>query len=246
MSTQATLGQKALDQRDYPEAIKQFTSALSTNTDNPSPLWLIQRSTAYQRAGQHELALLDGEAAVLAAIRRARREHIASAQFRRAVALHGLKRYGDARLCLVWCRNANEKEKGLGIWQAKVAKDYESAEKECGADSPEVKTTVKEVPDKVEVVGVKESDKKESSEKAAPVPAALSVTPKEKIRHEWYQSGQKVTLTIFAKGVPKEQAEIAIEEESVSELVCLFSQTSLTFHSWTLASLSLVRTVLSL
>ncbi|EXJ93866.1 hypothetical protein A1O1_02259 [Capronia coronata CBS 617.96] len=36
-----------------------------------------------------------------------------------------------------------------------------------------------------------------------------------KIRHEWYQNAQSVTLTLYAKGVPKDTAEIEIKEDSV-------------------------------
>lgn len=213
MSTQAALGAKALEGRDYATAIEQLTKALATNPSNPSPLWLIQRSTAYQRSAQYELALADADAAVHAAKARARREFIATAHFRRAVALHGLKRFGDARLCLTWCRKSNEKEKGLGIWQAKVKNDFDKAEKELGSDAAEVRTTVKEIPIKVEE-NAKEKD--DSPATSAQAPAPPIVTSKEKIRHEWYQSPSSITITIFAKGIPKDRAEVSIEEQSVS------------------------------
>jgi suppressor of G2 allele of SKP1 len=216
MATQAAKGQQALTDRDYNEAVTQYTAALKTAN---SPLWLINRSTAYQRLGKHDLALADADNALLAAKQRARRELMAAAQFRRAVALHGLKRYGDARLCLNWCRKLNEKEKALGIWQAKVATDYETAEKEGKSDL--IVCTVKETPDPVAQVssdsqGNTKHDKPDTASTLAPVAVVPSQTPKEKIRHEWYQSNSKVTITIFAKGVPKEQAEIIIEEGSVS------------------------------
>ena len=239
MATQAGKGQQAIVKRDYDEAIKQYTAALKTAT---SPLWLINRSTAYQRLGKHELALADADNAVIAATQRARRELIATAQFRRAVALHGLKRYGDARLCLTWCRKMNEKEKALGMWQAKVAKDYETAENAGESDS--ISCTVKETPDPVTEVSSesKETEKndKDSKVKAAPTsPPVISVpsqTSAEKIRHEWYQSSSKVTIMIFAKGVPKEQAEVVIEEGSVSFNPPLCS-TYLTIHSLRYGSL---------
>jgi suppressor of G2 allele of SKP1 len=216
MTTQAAKGQQAISNRDYEEAVAQYTAALKTAK---SPLWLINRSTAYQRLGKHELALADADNAVVVATQRARRELMATAQFRRAVALHSLKRYGDARLCLTWCRKLNEKEKGLGMWQAKVASDYEIAEKE--GQSEMISCTVKETPDPVTEIS---SDHKEDTKaerpaatpKTAPVAATPSQTPKEKIRHEWYQSNDKVTIMIFAKGVPKDKAEVIIEEGSVS------------------------------
>lgn len=47
---------------------------------------------------------------------------------------------------------------------------------------------------------------------SAPVPVPQTLT---KVRHEWYQNGQAVTVTIYAKGVQKDKAEIDIQEDSV-------------------------------
>ena len=223
MSTQAALGQKALEAKDYSGAIKHYTEALKSSN---SPLWLTQRSTAYQREGAHELALHDAEDAVLAAISRGKRELIAAAQMRRAIALYSLGRYGDARLCFTWARKLNEKEKGLGMWQAKVVAEYDKLDEEAEGR----KTTIKEVPDKVDRTPKElESKAATASEKApaaaATVPASGTTgtmtttapvqTPKDKIRHEWFQSSSKVTITIFAKNVPKDQADIQIGAQSV-------------------------------
>lgn len=221
MTTQAAKGQEAITNRDYEVAVVQYTAALKTAN---SPLWLINRSTAYQRLGKHELALADADNAVIIATQRARRELMATAQFRRAVALHGLKRYGDARLCLTWCRKLNEKEKGLGIWQAKVASDYERAEKEGHSNA--IACIVKETPDPVIEISSDDKDNTQVGEpadepKSAPITMAPSQTPKEKIRHEWYQSNAKVTIMIFAKGIPKDKTEVVIEEGSVSLMYIL-------------------------
>ena len=224
MATAAALGKAALDASNHQVAVEHLTVALK---ETQSPIWLIQRSTAYQRLGKHELALADADNAVLRAHARAKRELIAQAQFRRAVALHGLKRFGDARLCLAWTRKMDEKMKVLGMWQAKVVKDFEDA---GGEGAPGNETTVKEYPDKVEEVSsapVKKIEEtkpytreekgkmpeRDSEAVSAPV---ISATPKEKIRHEFYQSADKLTVTIFAKGVPKDKGEIIIKEGSVS------------------------------
>lgn len=217
--SEADKGQAAMKASNYPTAIKHYTAALETSQ---SPLWLIQRSIAYHRSGQHELALADADNAVLASIKRGKRDLIATSQFRRAVALHGLGRLGDARLCLFWCHKRNEKEPGLTLWMAKIKQDYEKAggdEAECG------KTTVKETPDLVEelsqptrkkqAVEEKEKNGVEKVNKAPTAPAAQTVTPKEKVRTEWYQSTATITIEVFAKGIPKEKAEVKIAEGSV-------------------------------
>jgi suppressor of G2 allele of SKP1 len=47
---------------------------------------------------------------------------------------------------------------------------------------------------------------------SAPIPAPATLT---KIRHEWYQNANSVNITIYAKGVQKDQAEVNIHEDSV-------------------------------
>ncbi|OBT78687.1 hypothetical protein VF21_02296 [Pseudogymnoascus sp. 05NY08] len=211
MSTQADLGAKALAAKDYTSAITHYTNALKTAN---SPLWFTNRSTAYHRAGQYDLALQDAEAGVLAARQRARRELITAAQMRRAIALYSLGRLGDSRLVLTWVRKLNEKEKSLGVWQLKVANEYEKLPE----DAEGRKVTVTEVPDEAKLPEVGKAVAAEEKGKAvtqAPQTSTPAQTPKEKIRHEWYQSSNKVTITIFAKGIPKDQAEVTIAEDSV-------------------------------
>lgn len=231
MSTQADLGAKAIVAKDYASAITHYTSALKTSN---SPIWLIQRSIAYHRAGEYDFALRDAEAGVLAARLRARRELIASAQMRRAIALYSLGRLGDSRLVLTWVRKLNEKEKSLGVWQLKVSNEYERLAED--ADGRAV--TVKEIPDepkvldadKQEATGVNSKDKEVLTSTAKPSHAPIPLqTPKQKIRHEWYQSSNKVTITIFAKGVSRELVDITITTNSVEVQFPIDSNNSYNF-----------------
>ncbi|KAK6333716.1 hypothetical protein TWF730_003899 [Orbilia blumenaviensis] len=48
-----------------------------------------------------------------------------------------------------------------------------------------------------------------------PVPAGVS-TPADKIRHEWYQTANSVTISLFVKGVPKDSTTVEIENHSLS------------------------------
>jgi suppressor of G2 allele of SKP1 len=50
---------------------------------------------------------------------------------------------------------------------------------------------------------------------SAPIPEPATLT---KIRHEWYQNAQSVNITIYAKGVQKDKAEVDIQEDSVCAL----------------------------
>lgn len=230
MANEAARGKAALERSDFPEAIECYSKALKTSQ---SPAWYIQRSIAYHRNGRKELALADADNAVVAAIGRGRREFIATGQFRRGVALHGLKRFGDARICFLWASKYNEKEKGLTLWMAKIKSDYEKAGGE-GAESNAI--TVKEIPDKVEEVSLEtvkgdpitvtkkenatpntkvDKGKGKAVENPLPSRAAPAQTPKDKIRHEWYQSPTTITIEVFVKGVNKDKVTVDISEGCV-------------------------------
>ena len=230
MASDAAKGQKALESNDYPTAITHFTSAIKSTSTNStiSPLWLIHRSTAYQRTGAYSLALKDANMAHYSATQRGRRELIATSHFRRAVAYHGLGQFGNARKCLIWTRKFNEKERALGLWQAKVAADYEKA----GGDGAECNAiTALEVPPMTEKEDIdalfKQQAEKEAKgkgkepakreEPAAPIAVAKPAgTTIDKIRVEWYQTNTNVTIEILCKGIPKENATVKFEEGQVS------------------------------
>ncbi|PGH09414.1 hypothetical protein AJ80_07689 [Polytolypa hystricis UAMH7299] len=50
------------------------------------------------------------------------------------------------------------------------------------------------------------------------------------VRHEWYQSADKVVITIYAKGVPKDKADIEIQESSLSVSFPLSSGSDYSFN----------------
>lgn len=100
----AAKGDDALAQSQAPLAIEYYTRAL---LELPrAPKYFIQRSTAYSRLKPEDggpnpsAALRDAEIAVSLAFERGKRELILSAQFRRAVSLFQLERYGDASFLL--------------------------------------------------------------------------------------------------------------------------------------------------
>ncbi|KAJ6261565.1 hypothetical protein Dda_4235 [Drechslerella dactyloides] len=51
-----------------------------------------------------------------------------------------------------------------------------------------------------------------------PPPAAPQgvTTPADKIRHEWYQTSTSVSVSLFVKGVPKDEATVELEDRSLS------------------------------
>ncbi|TVY13578.1 Protein SGT1 [Lachnellula arida] len=225
MASHANRGQNALDSKDYPAAITHFTSAINSTSGTVSPLWLLQRSTAYQRTGAHDLALKDAERAHHFAIARGRAEHIATAHFRRAVAYYGLGQYGNARQCLIWTRQVNEKERGLALWEAKVTADWERTggdETECNRVTAVEKPALTEKEDidemfrqQAEKEGNKSKAKEKGKEAVREEPVAAVMKPAnttiDKIRVEWYQTAASLTIEILCKGIPKEDATVKFE-----------------------------------
>ena len=62
-------------------------------------------------------------------------------------------------------------------------------------------------------------------------PAVQTPVPT-KVRHEWYQSSDNVVVTLYAKGVPKDKAQIEITEDSVRVwFPCAVKSGANRFHS---------------
>ncbi|KAI5200865.1 hypothetical protein AUEXF2481DRAFT_2176 [Aureobasidium subglaciale EXF-2481] len=209
---QAKLGAEALEAKNYAEAIKQYTAALAVSPTSPD--YLIKRSTAYQRStpADYKSALADADKAVINAQKRGKRELILQGQLRRAIALFGLERYPDCRFVLDVVKRMDPKEKTLPIWESKVAT------KMAAMDEGSKDVTVKETPE--EETPVASQPKPDSSSKttapASSTPPALTQTPADKIRHDWYQNNDKVYFTLLAKGVPKDKATIDIQPRSLA------------------------------
>jgi suppressor of G2 allele of SKP1 len=215
----AKKGDTALSASQYPEAIQHYTSAIGAN---PAAVkYYIGRSTAYQRAKEYPEALADAEIAVVLAHKRATRELIKDAQFRRAQNLFFLERYGDAEFVLDVVKEMDPKEKTLPIWTMKVAAKV----KDLPEDDEKRKVTVQKVPN-VEVPSApaaatmpkpasssKAEETKTTEAPAAPKPVVP--TPANKIKHDWYQSNDSVTVNILAKGAPKD-ATVEFDKDTLT------------------------------
>lgn len=217
----AARGSKALLASNYEEAIESYSAALKQSPTSPN--YLIQRSTAYQRAKNYPLALLDANNTVVYANKRAKRELIIEAQFRRGCALYSLDRYGDAEFVFAIVKRMDEKHKMVGTW---IQKTKMSLEK-LAEDDAKRKCNVKETPELDE--GQPTESENETSSVAnggAPLSSQATTTsapgatpqqtPPDKIRHEWYQNSETVYFTLLAKGVPKDKCQIDIQERSLS------------------------------
>lgn len=222
LSTLAERGKKALEAKNYEDSIVQYTAAIKQAPTSPD--LFIQRSIAKQRAGKFSEALADAEKAVINATKRAKRELIIEAQFRRGQALYRLKRHGDAYfvLNLVIAKNKDHKEAGMWNNMAKKALDA------LDPEDPLRTCTVPEIP----VASDASSSIAETNTPSSTAASKTSTTsppqqtPADKIRHEWYQSSEHIYFTLLAKGVPKDKAQIDISQRSVSVEFPLLSGSS--------------------
>jgi suppressor of G2 allele of SKP1 len=242
MADRAAEGLVALKSHDYPKAIACYTAALHVSPSSPD--YYLKRSTAHQRSTppNYHGALWDADMAVVAATRRAKRELIAAAQLRRAIALYCLERYGDAAFLFDVVKELDPKEKSLAIHQtqtkAKLAALPEGDER--------ANITVVKLPDIELSPALPQNNDRETAdslvaqspvESGAPETAPPSAVP-QKIKHEWYQSSAKVHLTILAKGVLRDSVTVDIQESMVCsyDVLYIISPARSTYHSrllWT-------------
>ena len=208
---QAARGEAALKRGDFAEALNQYNAAIQISP-KAVPYYL-KRSIVHQRSSppNYAAALKDAELAVVFGHERGKRELIGEAQMRRGIALYCLEQYKDAELALSWAEKLNKGEKTLPIWASKVAAKL----KTLAEDDEKAKTHIKEIPEVEMLVEANTEDLAERPKVAAPV-----VTPKEKIRHEWYQNDEFVWFTLYVKGVPEENMAIEFHENSVRKMLC--------------------------
>lgn len=205
----ARKGEAALGASNYDEAIQHFTDAIKSN---PAAVkYYIGRSTAYQRTKKYTEALADAEVAVVLAHKRATRELIKDAQFRRAQQLFFLERYADAEYILSIVKKLDEKEKTLPIWSSKVAKKLQEIPE--GHEKRQV--TVKDVPE-VEAPSTRQESSNKKTEAQVASPQPVVPTPANKIKDDWYQSNDTVTINILAKGAPKDKVTVDFDKDSLS------------------------------
>ncbi|RMD40940.1 hypothetical protein DV735_g4212, partial [Chaetothyriales sp. CBS 134920] len=229
----AKSGADALAAGDPATAVTQYTKALLVHPASPD--YLTQRATAFARLrpARYDLALRDSELAVLCGRKRSSRKHIQAAQLRRVVGLYHNGRYAEAKYVLgtmqKWLPREAEGEEKLQsamsggdqkasmevkIWQSKVTKRLaENPQPEFSSKDEYPEGTDKDVADAALLKLYKSQLKPDGTFDFNWQPgqdsSAASTTA-------WYQNNQSVILTLYAKGVPKDKAQIEIQADSVS------------------------------
>lgn len=183
MASHAALGAKALEKGAFDEAISHYTAALRESPTSPD--YYIKRGMAYQRAVKYEEALNDSSIAVVAAVKRAKRELILQAQLRRGIALFSLERYGDAKFVFDIVHQMDPKEKLLGLWQGKVSSKLAG----LGQHDEKAKVTAEKIPD-IEIPLPESETKPAGSTSSRAVssetkkPVTVERTPPSNIKHD--------------------------------------------------------------
>ncbi|KAL8826273.1 MAG: hypothetical protein Q9191_003901 [Dirinaria sp. TL-2023a] len=227
----ASKGAAAISASDFKAAINHYTKAIAVNPQAAD--YYIKRSTAYTRLSppSHDAAYKDSEIALMLASKRAKRELIALSQLRRGIALFGLQRWADAKQCFAWAKKLNEKDNTVKIWEMKVDEKLKSLPENDAARQ----AAIEEIPD----VELPKAETKKAEQKpegavaineegdangAKPIAAETAIkSPSEglqppvgKTRHEWYETNDSVTVTLYAKGVPKDKATIELQKRSLA------------------------------
>lgn len=214
----AAQGSAALAASDFPSAITHYSNAISSNPQAVD--YYIKRSMAHARTSpaDYDSSLHDAEIAVALATKRAKRELIAESQLRRGVALYGLQRWGDAQQCFSWAGKYKYDEKVLKIWETKISAKL----KELADGDEKGKVVVKEEPE-VALPAVKDTKSAGKSTTSATSTLVQGAEKRieeplfvaSKIRYDWYQSAENVVVSLFAKGIPKDQVKIDLHPKSL-------------------------------
>lgn len=109
-------GFKAIEQRNWPEAIDNLTKAID---QSKSPAWLLGRSQAFMETGQLDKAIADADFAYCTAAERGNdksRKQMIEAQYRRSVCFFRKKEYANADICAIWSQRL---AKGVAVREAK-------------------------------------------------------------------------------------------------------------------------------
>lgn len=194
-------GDKAAEQKDFLTAISKFTDALKENPEAFTAL--VKRAQVYTKLSDYDSAKADISKAFTVAEKRGKMADKATCYFRLGLVNYAQKDYEVSLVNLKKAKELKCTEPALDIWIAKSERDVKkhAASKETIVEDKPAKEAENTVSNKV-------LSSLDTINKQAPI--------KEKIRDEWYQSKTSVTVTIFAKEVPKESMHVEFGRRSLT------------------------------
>lgn len=187
-------GDEAVNKKDFSGAIEQYTLALKENPE--AFLGYIKRAAAYSKVSDYANARGDIDRATSIADKRGKRDDKGLCYYRLGLINYAEKHYSEALTNFKKSKDHLYLEPALDIWISKAERDLRKAgqaaeEKPSSSADSQSKLTSADV-----------------INKKAPL--------KVKIRDDWYQSNDTVTVTIYAKNVKEESLSAAFNPRSVA------------------------------
>ncbi|KAG9285795.1 hypothetical protein G9A89_013220 [Geosiphon pyriformis] len=206
MSTASEFYSKANDaffEDDFDEALNFYTKAVEIDTSNAE--YFIKRSATYSKLNKNQEALADAETALKLTEGKEDSKAIRARSFlRKGIASFALKDYYTAKLSFESSKELNPDEKSLITWLRKVDAELGKIPQKPLDSSPSTSAASKAL------------------DNSSPSPASpSSFLLKSRVRHEWFQNENYVTISIFIKNVKKDTVDVRIHNRSISVTVKL-------------------------
>lgn len=185
-------GDEAVNNKDFLGAVEHYTAALKENPE--AFLGYIKRAAAYMKTTDYTKARSDIYRAIFIAEKRGKRDDKGLCFYRLGLVNYAEKNYLVALTNFKKAKEHLYLEPALDIWINKAERDLKKSRlstEEKPAVSEESKATSADV-----------------INKHAPL--------KTKIRDDWYQSNEAVTVTIYAKNVQEQSLNVVFNSRSVS------------------------------
>ncbi|KND03056.1 co-chaperone SGT1 [Spizellomyces punctatus DAOM BR117] len=179
---------------DYQEALSLYARAIETSPSTPD-LYL-KRAACYHQLEQFREAVEDAKAAAMLA--GGDPKVVGKAHIRRGMGLLELGNAQEALDAFLEARRVTGDADGVKRWIEKCEK--------LGAVVPKPVSTSAPAP----------SSNVASTSTPASIPQPASFLPPSKIRHEWFQNENFVTLTVFVKNAKSEDVNLVLVERALS------------------------------
>ena len=208
-------GNESFMDDEFEDAVKHYTEALALDPKNYNAL--VRRSQAYCKLRQFERAAMDAQKAIDVDPEKS------VAYYRKAEACFDNDEYSSARRAAreALKHNPSAKEKKemqilLEKCQAELAEEDDEEEDEKKAKEEEEKAKKAK----------EEEEKAKAAAAAAPAPAAAAaaaapVPTGPKVRHDWLQNNDAVTITLYVKSGDRHGVSVEFEKRTASVTIQL-------------------------
>lgn len=189
-------GDESMEKKDFLTALSQYGAAIK---ENPNAfLAYIKRASAYLKLHDYTNATADISKAFTIAENRGRREDKGLCYYRLGLVSYAEKDFPAALVNFNKAKEFQCTDAALDIWIAKAERDIKKSggvPKEPQSEKAAAEESVKST--NVDVIN-----------KQAPL--------KPKIRDDWYQSNEEVTVTIYAKNINRDTLSVDFGSRSVA------------------------------